>query len=176
MRLFTAIELPPPLQDAVAAYARAARAVLPDGVLRWVPPENLHLTLVFLGEVNAVDLPALIERLDRLAAVTPIARLEVGGSGRFHAAAWVGVQGDVRALASFASALSGALGRTEARPLHPHVTVGRFRDPRRSRRLRLPPCGPLGTFEAREVTLFRSDTLPEGARYTALHRSALGRA
>lgn len=176
MRLFTAIELPPPLRAAVAAWAGEARHALPDGALRWVRPENLHLTLVFLGSVDEGELPALIALLDRLSAATPPARLEVGGSGRFHAAAWIGVQGDVHVLASLAGALRAELGRADARPFHGHVTVARFRDPRRSRRLRLPPCGPLGAFDAREVTLFRSDTLPDAPRYTPLHRSALGRA
>lgn len=174
MRLFTAIELPPDLRAAVAGYAAAARAAVPDGAIRWVAPENLHLTLIFLGSVAEEDLPERVRAVERgVAAAAPL-RLELEGSGRFTTAAWVGVVGDLEPLGALVERLQGALGHRDDRPFHPHVTIGRFRDGRRARHVRLPPVGPLGGFEAREVVLFRSETLPEGPRYTALHRAALG--
>lgn len=171
MRLFAAIELPPALLDAVADYVDSVRSALPDAPVRWRRPDQLHLTLVFLGSVPGERLTDITGALDAMAEHTPPLRLGIEGSGRFRTVVWLGVTGDTQELAGLVDRLRTALQLDEARPFHPHVTIGRLRDERRSRHLQLPPAGPLGAFETTQATLFQSETLPEGARYTLLHRS-----
>jgi len=81
MRAFVAL-IPPPaavaeLHDAIAPL----RAAQPD--LRWTPPEQWHLTLAFLGDVDEAVLPELTERLARAARRHPPLELAFAGGGRF---------------------------------------------------------------------------------------------
>lgn len=171
MRLFAAIELPDDVRATIGRFAEEARSALPERSVRWVAPANLHVTLLFLGDTDDARIPAVCAALDRASAEMAPITLEVTSSGRFSAAAWVGLEGALAPLTSYVAALHRELDLVADRPLRPHVTIGRFRDPRRSRRLALPSCGSLGTFDATEAVLFASELGPGGARYAALHRA-----
>ena len=130
MRAFVAV-VPPP--EAVEPLARAV-AALRDLPASWVPPERLHLTLVFLGEV-ADPLPYGAALASAVADIEPFS-LRVAGGGAFPRAArpkvlWAGVEGDVDALARLAR-VAGRTARAaridvERTPYVPHVTVARIR-------------------------------------------------
>jgi len=68
MRLFIGLPIPRPLAEALARHARATTNV---ANARWTPPENIHLTLVFLGEVGEERVPALLQALMEVEA-TPL--------------------------------------------------------------------------------------------------------
>lgn len=132
MRLFVAVD--PPSEVAAALDAAVADR---DERLRWVPPEQWHLTLVFCGDVEDGRVPELRQRLGRAAARTPALALSLNGAGTFPKQAakarvlWVGVGGDVPQLARLAERCAAAARRSgvdvEDRTYRPHLTIARAR-------------------------------------------------
>jgi len=108
-----------------------------DELLRWVPMQQWHLTLVFCGEVDDAVVPELRERLARGVARTPPFEVSLAGAGTFPKQAararvlWVGLGGDVQTLTRLAERCSAAARRSgiavEDRPFRPHLTVARAR-------------------------------------------------
>ena len=185
VRLFVAI----PLDD--AARARLAAAV--DGMrastrgAAWVAQENVHLTLKFLGGVEAGRIDSVTRALAAAAARVRPFSLEIKGLGAFPSASrarviWAGVgRGSddcVRAAASVERAIAPLGFPTETRGFSPHVTLGRVREPRRDERLAtLLHAGAgveFGTVAVSALSLMRSDLSPRGARYTELGSCPLG--
>lgn len=128
MRLFVALTPPAEVIDALQTLTVPLRELAPD--LRWTPPEQWHLTLVFLGEVGDGVLDELSRRLRRAAARHPPLALSLGGGGRFgHRVLWTGVQGDRNGLRRLAGSAAAAARRSrlavEDRPYRPHLTLAR---------------------------------------------------
>jgi 2'-5' RNA ligase len=186
MRTFVAIELDEPCRAALAEALQALRG-LPDAV-RWVRPEQLHLTLKFIGDMAQADLAATVEALARAGADVPPFSMAVGGIGGFPAAGrprvvHVDVREPggalVRLQQNVETALAEAVGlKKERRRYVPHITLGRVR--RQGR------CGPVdelaraletqqfGTVDVGQFVLMRSDLRPEGAVHTPLGHFPLG--
>jgi 2'-5' RNA ligase len=132
VRLFAAID--PPAADVDALQRFVDRD---DPRLRWVSPEQWHVTLAFFGEVDAVRADDVSERLARAAARSAPFRLRLAGSGTFPAQSrrarmlWVGIDGDVEALTRLAERCVAAGRRAgitmEKRPFRPHLTLARTR-------------------------------------------------
>ncbi|MCX7843803.1 MAG: RNA 2',3'-cyclic phosphodiesterase [Candidatus Bipolaricaulota bacterium] len=175
MRLFFCVELGEEVRAALAEVARQCRAALGNGT--WVPAENYHLTVRFLGEVPEARLPALLE-LGRSAAAgtTPFAvALEaLGGFPQPQAARvlWVGPRTDppeFQRLCRRVEEAVRALGfPPERKEPVPHVTLARFKSPKDLRPLlaRVRPAVPEAHIAG--LTLMRSELRPEGAKYTPL--------
>jgi len=184
VRTFIAIDLPPEVRAFLAdCQQRLKRA---GGDVRWVRPDLIHLTLVFLGDVPA-DMLADLEKSVREAAAPfgPLA-LRVQGTGRFPPrglprVVWVGIEEPTGRLMELQKALAGATAafaeKVEDRAYAAHLTLGRVKSPRGGRDLAgaidamAGATGP--SFEAREVTIFKSDLSPQGPTYTAVARVAL---
>lgn len=134
MRLFVAVT-PPETARADLAAAVAPLRELP-GAPRWTAPERWHLTLLFLGAVDAVRVQRLRESLGAAVVGTPPMTLRFAGGGRFGSrgrpqVAWAGIAGDVAPLTELATRLARA-ARTlklpvEDRPFRAHLTLGRWR-------------------------------------------------
>lgn len=179
MRLFVALEPPGEVRTTLAAWA--AGAVGEDPELRLVPPEALHLTLVFLGEQDD-DAPG------RLA---PVLAQALGGlrepprDAHADSVLWLkprrphvltvavldpsGRLAELRA--QVADACADALGwEDELRPFRPHVTVARVRRGSHVRPRELPalPAAARASWSTGGVTLLRSRTGAGGAQYEAL--------
>jgi 2'-5' RNA ligase len=182
VRSFLAVEIPEEVREGLERLAERLRPA--HAGWRWVPPSAVHLTIRFLGEVDAAFLreaaPSFRAALRDLRAP----RFEVAGLGVFPSARaprvlWIGVRefgvaGGLDAIFRAVESVSVERGLPPVdRPFHPHLTLARAaRDghaeaPGRSDS---PTFGPL---VAREVVLFRSDLLPGGARHTPLDRFAL---
>lgn len=133
VRSFVAVPLPPEVQAAVLAAAAELGAQLPD--VKWTrKPENLHVTMAFLGDVAPAQLDALGAALMEKLAERPAFPVTLQGFGAFPAEAnantlWTGVQdpaGELRAVAAELEDVVNGLGLpTEKREFRPHVTVGR---------------------------------------------------
>lgn len=128
VRLFVAIDLPEDVRDRLAGLCNG----LPGA--RWVPPENMHVTLRFIGEVPDGDLPDIGDALDRVRAPAfPISLAGVGyfGSRRRVHALWAGVEKSptlVDLQRKTESALQRAGLPPEERKFMPHVTLARLKD------------------------------------------------
>ncbi|MBV2152467.1 RNA 2',3'-cyclic phosphodiesterase [Kitasatospora sp. SUK 42] len=139
MRLFVAV-LPPVvalqgLFDAVAPV----RGLPGADRLRWTTVEGWHLTLAFLGQVQAERLPELETGLAAVAEAHPVHRLRIAGSGRFgDRVLWAGIEGQTWALRRLAEAVAEATadvtGETDAFAFHPHLTLARAGSSRGHRR------------------------------------------
>ncbi len=187
VRCFYAIELPASVRVSLgAAQKHLARAA--PGAVRWVPAANLHLTLVFLGDVAGDLLGPLARVADGAARGGAPFTLRAGGLGYFGPARvprvlWAGVAGAPTALTRLRQALAdGAAAATgapeEARPYHPHITLGRLRPGRPAHgltsRVESHKSARYGVFDVRRVVLLRSRIRPEGTVYTPLHEALLG--
>lgn len=171
LRLFLAIDLPGDLRSQLAVQ----QFLMP--LPRREPVENLHLTLVFLGEVPEPQAQDMHDALSTFRA--PAMNLTVEGFGLFggdrprlvHAA----LRPDL-VLMDLQSRLTALVRRVgiqpDARRYIPHVTLGRFPPQRGAEALRLESAVALtafrAEFRAREITLFRSDRSPHGSVYSAL--------
>ena len=188
-RLFVALEPTDPVRRRLATTAAdlkrsAGRAA--DEV-RWVQAENVHLTLQFLGAVPDERVAAIEAAVREAAAGSRVLSLEVKGAGGFPNArrprvVWVGVQGDLPALAALVQDLGRRLAplgfAPEARPFSPHHTLGRAREgrgaPGLAGALAVAAQGEGAPWRAAEVVLFESHLSPRGPRYEALARAPLG--
>ncbi|MGZ4127172.1 MAG: RNA 2',3'-cyclic phosphodiesterase [Actinomycetota bacterium] len=135
-RLFVALPLPAPVTDELARAMQALEPATPGA--RWVPKENLHLTLAFLGRVENERVPAVSEAVGRAleGQVDFVAR--VGGLGAFPSRrrarfVWAGLHDPTGGLAGLAESIAGALEplgfEREVRPFQAHVTIARLRTP-----------------------------------------------
>ena len=181
IRTFVAMEPPAGLRSALAGVPAAASLPATASV-RWTPPENLHLTLRFLGDTPEEQLAPLADALDAIAAGAASFELELGAAGVFPDARaarvlWVGlVDADrkLRRLRNQVEAAVRGLGwKREGRPFQPHLTLARLRRP-----TRLPAGGWIETvprcrFSVKEISLIRSTLKPAGAEYGVLHRASL---
>lgn len=179
LRLFIAVELPPTVHENLAQLQAELERSLPAGTVRWVDPWGAHLTLKFLGQVAESQVDALRGALEQASATTPAHHLHLEGLGCFPRperprVLWVGLDGNTATLKALQAAVDSsteALGfASEKRPYHPHVTVGRVREPDRAlvRLLTEPPGAHLGRVHAREVHLMQSHLSPQGARHESL--------
>ncbi|MDQ4042866.1 MAG: RNA 2',3'-cyclic phosphodiesterase [Actinomycetota bacterium] len=176
MRVFVAVFPPPELREEVLAKARRLSL---RGRVRWSRPENVHLTLKFLGDVREevlTGLCAALEVCERHAAFD--ARL--AGFGAFPSARraqilWAGIgvgSDELRSLATDLDAALAPLGfEREKRPYTPHLTLGRARGQPAS--FEPPPEEYLGEFRVRRVELMESTLTPEGAIYRTVRAFAL---
>ncbi|MBI4563947.1 MAG: RNA 2',3'-cyclic phosphodiesterase [Planctomycetes bacterium] len=168
MRAFLAIPLDAELRPRVARTIDNLRTSGAD--VSWVRPENLHLTLKFLGEVPE-DL-----RLDFHSSGSPFC-VELKGVGQFGGrVVWVGLAGNLAPLVSLAGSAEEAAVRAgvprEGRPYAPHLTIGRIRSRRNLAALRRTmerwALESFGPWWIRACVLMRSTRSPQGSIYSVL--------
>lgn len=128
MRLFVALTPPADVVEELATRVAALRELEP--AVRWSRPEQWHLTLAFLGEVDDDTRAELSRRLGSAAGRHPPLTLSFAGGGRFgHRVLWTRVHGERDGLRRLADSVRAAARRsglaTEQRPYRPHLTLAR---------------------------------------------------
>ena len=181
MRLFVALEIPSAVRENLAtliAELRAADASSPKNKARWVRPENLHVTLKFIGHVEADKLDAIRAALAEVRPEQPV-ELRFRGLGFFPSdkrprVFWAGIDASPN-LAPLASEIDMRLGKLgiprETREFAPHLTLTRFDPPGISEKLRAARenyAREFGALRTGEFHLIESKTRPTGAEYTRL--------
>jgi len=179
LRLFVAFEIPEMAKDAVEEAFAPWREAFPKA--RWVPRENLHVTLKFLGRTWPRLADWVPEQVEAAAANVSRFTAQLRGVGSFPSAKrgralWAGFD-DTDPIAALAAEIDAALADefpTEKRPFHPHLTVARSDPP-----VKLPrEFGetPLLTeeWEVDHVVLFRSHLRRPAPLYEPLARFLLG--
>ena len=179
MRLFVAVDIPDRQKLSVEKAIQPLRLAL-VGAVRWVPRENWHATLKFLGEVPDDLVPDLRSVLTAVTSAAPATSTALTDVGAFPALSrarvlWVGLADPDGRLASLAAALESSLGeagfRQESRPLRAHVTLARIRAPIAIAGI-VEKAGPYGLnrepFAVGRVVLYRSRLGRAGAVYEPL--------
>jgi 2'-5' RNA ligase len=184
-RAFIAVELPQQLREAIVGL----RAQMPQqarDAVRWVAPENIHITLKFLGDVQPEQAVEVAQTLATACQPAGVLNLRAGSTGAFPSpraarVLWVGFEGDTQPLVSLQRHIETALGglgfERELDRFTPHATAGRVN--RNSNgadqsaigdawsKVVLPPEART-PFAVQAVTLFRSHLGPDGSRYERL--------
>jgi RNA 2',3'-cyclic 3'-phosphodiesterase len=184
-RLFVALEIGAAAQHRVADEQTRLAETMHGSSLRWVKQDQLHITLVFIGEVSDQRATQAIDVM-RDPLPHPPFRFELGGLGAFPPrgaprALWIGVMAGaedvIRVEASVAERLETLGIERERPPFSPHLTLARWRDSRssdRPRPSRERPPTIIASVEARAVTLFQSRVSSTGSTYTRLAECTLG--
>ena len=190
IRSFIAIELDERVRAHIAAAIESLRGERIDG-LRLVRAEGVHLTLKFLGDIDAENVPQIAEAMARVAARHAVFELTLGAPGVFPNTGrarvlWLGVEGDLRQLRMLQAGIEEALTEigfaAERQRFNPHLTIGRMQhrasqeDRRRATdalaSLRMPTdC----RIAANAISLMKSALLPGGAVYERIAYSELTR-
>jgi RNA 2',3'-cyclic 3'-phosphodiesterase len=180
VRLFVAVDVPDGIKAAIEKdVVDVLRPALPAA--RWTRPEGRHLTLKFLGEVPDEEVAQVSAALETAASKHEPFEAAFGPVGSFPnlkrpRVLWAGLsEGDdaMTALARDVEQVLVPLGfEPEGRDFHAHFTLARFKTP--SAIGELPPVDvPGDRFTVSEVTLFRSQLHPKGARYSVVSSSTL---
>lgn len=185
LRAFVAVELPGPVRAALQEIQAGLKRI---GIrARWVAPEKIHLTLKFLGSIPAGHVESIGRALTAAVRAHAPVSLNAIGLGVFPGlrrprVVWVGIADRSDALGGLQRVVDARLSAlgfpAEAARFRGHLTIGRFAAGGSPGPVAeaLKQCAgqSAGTFEVREVVLFRSDLRPEGPLYTALARAPLG--
>ncbi len=197
-RVFCAIELPEPARELLAQHIASLRRAVPDARASWSRPENIHLTLKFLGEVQITRVKSFNDAVGRVGNAFAPFTLGIGEPGSFppHGAPrvmWIGVRDFSGKLADLHARLEDESEKVgfekETRSFHPHLTLARFREHRhRTNQSRAEESQlaralvsahkamELPTMEVTvaELLVIRSELGPGGSKYTIVSRHPLG--
>jgi 2'-5' RNA ligase len=180
IRSFLAFELPDDIKTIVARVSGEIRKSSLD--VRWVRPEFIHLTVVFIGDIESEQIPSMGESLSGVCSQHSPFTISLKPMGCFSnirnpRVIWLGIDGDLERMSRFRDDLQHALSRfgikEEQRAFKPHLTLGRFKKPGK-RQTELEQLlakyrelsSPVRTLS--ELVLFRSDLKPGGAVYTKI--------
>ena len=196
LRTFIAVEIPQPVQKQIQQATEPLRNALGTSLVRWVPTQNIHLTLKFLGDVSPASVDQLTQILRTEADSCPAFDMQISGLGSFPSlrrprVLIIGIQApaperasglcELEALYRGIESACARLGyASEQRDFSPHLTIGRVKqdasasDQQRIRRaLEEIKIDSLGTARVNSVHLYKSDLKPTGSVYTQIFSAPL---
>ncbi|MBI2849737.1 MAG: RNA 2',3'-cyclic phosphodiesterase [Chloroflexi bacterium] len=186
IRSFIAIELPNEIKEKLSQFeARLKSTEMPW--VKWVDPNSIHLTLKFLGNIDADKVGEITEAIEESARGIPPFSLEAREAGVFPdlrrpRVAWVGLGGETDKLLELQQHLESnleILGFTpEGRDFTPHLTVARLDRATPDERQKFGQLIARSSFEAvninvEAISLMRSQLTRAGAIYSRLSSVAL---
>jgi 2'-5' RNA ligase len=186
IRSFIAIEVPQPLLARMGELQRELTRM--EAGVNWVRSEGMHLTMKFLGSISAEEVEKIARAIAPVVAAWNPFELSIHGLGCFPSSRnprviWVGIDrggGEASSLQKVIEDKAAEVGfPPEGRPFKPHLTLGRVRTPiGRSAFIQVMEKHKdveIGSFQAREVYLFKSELKPSGAVYTKLQTFPMGK-
>jgi 2'-5' RNA ligase len=185
LRTFVGVDITPVIRErAVALQQNLSKT---GAQVKWVEPENLHVTLLFLGEVEDREVPnvcrAISEETQKHSSF-PMTVETVGcfPNPRRPRILWIGVGQGAQELCSLHDALEAPLlnlgcYRREERKYTPHITIGRVRGDRPANDLSVALAKQAswhgGQSDVREILVLSSELTPQGPVYTIMSRAKL---
>ncbi|HQP91269.1 MAG TPA: RNA 2',3'-cyclic phosphodiesterase [Candidatus Omnitrophota bacterium] len=181
-RLFIAVELPKKVKKTLSSLQDSLKKTGAD--IKWVEPENIHLTLKFLGAVKTETINNITKKIDKFRDEKKI-KTELFGLGGFPSLTgirviWAGLTDEKERILKIAHDLEGDLENfgfeREKRRFKAHITLGRMRS----------DCNKLSLiekikainqdfekiiFEVDNITLFESKLSPHGPTYSIIHQA-----
>ena len=188
LRTFIAVEIPPHVQKKIQQETEPLRKAIGASLVRWVPVQNIHLTLKFLGDVSPASVDSLTQMLRTEADACLAFDMPISGLGSFPSlrrprVLYIGMQApaELEALYRGIESACARLGyESEGRDFSPHLTLGRVKqdagalDQQRIRRaLEETKIDSLGTARVNSVHLYKSDLKPTGSVYTQIFSAPL---
>jgi 2'-5' RNA ligase len=188
-RLFVAIFPPPDIAVGLRAAVERLRQAVPPRALRWTRPEQIHLTMHFLGAVAIERIPGIASALQAACRGHRRHQLRLAGFGCFPNQTrpqiiWASLAGDLGPLESLQKSVNAGLLAVgcvaEDRPFHPHLTIGRARDLNATGRKAMAEAlaaeqdRDLGQWQVDNIALMQSMLSPQGAAYETLQSITLG--
>jgi len=185
LRLFFALPLSPRMIDIVSHHMEQFRSSGAD--IKWVKPENLHVTLKFLGETPKARLVTIIEAGKRSHAGIEPFETFWSGFGAFPSlkkarVIWAGMSKGQESLKRLALTLEQEMVHegypAESREFTPHLTIGRTRSPagleKLARLVESSRNSKIGTMQVTTFSLMKSTLTPGGPIYEELSKFSLG--
>lgn len=181
MRSFIAIEVPEDIRERVATLNSEFR--IPNSeFIKWVNKENLHLTLIFLGEVKEDFLEKVKVRLSEITSQKSPFYLSLKGLGAFPnirnpRVIWIGVKKGDEEIEAIQGEIEKELTKIgyqpEPRKFHPHLTIGRVKSFGANKILSefFEKDYQSRDFLVESVVLFKSTLTPQGPIYEKLQES-----
>lgn len=188
IRAFIAVNLSREILERIDQLSQDLRDSMKGVPIRWVPVENIHLTLKFLGNVSTANLEILKDILGKVVSSHHECDISVGGIGAFPKphnprVIWIGMEvpQELVALQHNIEIETARLGYSrEHRPFSPHLTFGRVSRNASAQDVHAIAevlenfkVGFLGATRLKNVYLYRSDLKPDGAVYTPIFTAAL---
>ncbi len=187
MRVFIAIPLTQNIKNDLSRIQIDLKTC--GAEIKWVPSENTHLTLKFLGEINEITLNKIIGAIEETMQNHEKFKIGLSDAGAFPDAIhpkviWIGVKEGKNKVENIVYALEKKIESLgiprEKRPFSCHITLGRTKSSRNSREL-MERLDNLRdnlykenlSFTAEEITIFKSRLSPSGAFYEALKEITL---
>jgi RNA 2',3'-cyclic 3'-phosphodiesterase len=188
VRTFIAVSLPEEIHGNLSKVSDLLKRNIGDGVVRWVSPSNIHLTMRFLGEIPAGDITQLKTGLEDPVAQHATFPLTVQKIGVFPNARrprviWAGLK-DSNALIELYTTVENVMRElgydSEERPFSAHLTLGRISQAASVQQtihcgeiISACTVGELGSFIVKSVDIYRSELNAGGSIYTRLHALSL---
>jgi len=181
VRSFISIEIPRPIREQIVGVAEPLRST--RGKINWCKPNNLHITLKFLGTCTRGRLESISKKLAQIAARHAPFKIGFGGVGVFPTPVaprviWLGItegKEELTALVADVEASMEAIGfKRETRRYRPHITLGRIKyltskDELNKAIAEFPEVS-IDPVVADHIFLMRSQLHPKGAIYTIIER------
>lgn len=185
LRTFIAVDLGKTIRDRIITLQETLARTGTE--IKWVEPENLHVTLLFLGEVDQRQVINVCRMVQDCATKQPAFSLSVETVGCFPnerrpRVVWVGVGEGAQELCALHDALEGPLQelgyRREERRYTPHITMGRVKSERSTDDLAVSLAKragwKAGAVTVEEILVMSSQLTPQGPQYMVLSRAKLG--
>ena len=187
-RLFIAVALPEGVKSRIQDAQAELRRALPERNVRWTRPEQFHLTLRFLGEVDTARVEALGEAIRSACQGFGELHLLAERVGffpdlRYPRVAWVGVQDQAELLPrlqlTVEAATQGFTTEEKEERFTGHITLARLKGIKRPEAEALGKAASgmadrlFGQWTAYQIELMRSELLPQGARHSTIASIAL---
>jgi 2'-5' RNA ligase len=188
IRAFVAINLPVEVRANLTELQRELKSVLPGNGLRWTKPEQVHLTLKFLGDIAADSLEDLKSAIQRACnGIAPFSlRAESPGvfpDSQRPRVIWTDVNGDMDVLRRLQEQIereTGAWREAEQRTFQPHLTLARVQSLKPDKaavlheKIRMHTATQFGSWHIGRIDLMRSKLSSTGAEYSQLAEFPLG--
>lgn len=176
VRTFISIDLPEAIKNRLDSLQKTLREI--EAQVSWTKPSNIHLTLKFLGSVEASRIESISKAVGVAAREIRPFEIEISGSGCFPSpqkprVLWVGFSNVPAPLRQLHSNIEHELASVgfplDTRSFSPHLTIGRIRTPHNAARVAqalISQGFEAEGFTVREVNVMRSDLRPTGSIYT----------
>jgi RNA 2',3'-cyclic 3'-phosphodiesterase len=178
-RVFFALDIDDAMRDRIVAAAGPLMSL--PGKINWTKPQNLHVTMNFIGAVDDDRVGELCELAAEVVrrwggrevafTVGPLACIPPGRRARMI---WAPLTGGREMAASLHDELNRALDRagwpSESRPFKGHITVARIKSADVAGAVRALDDSELGQMRVRELTIYESTLTPAGPIYSPLRR------